>query len=291
MQINPVLGSEMKRNMRSMKGSWMIMGVNLFMTIVAVVTYFGTGGRKPYLEAGQYQFPIQCYMMMAYALFAMVCVLVPGVAGGSIAIERERKTLDILLTTHLSPWKIVIGKLEASLCVIFLIAFSALPVISLILVFGGVAVYDLLVLVLILVVSGIFIGSVGIFCSAVIKKTTIATIVSYVIVIFLALGTVAVIAVVHQILGVRAEQMGNYNGVDMGWGIYLFCLNPVIIYFGMLSKQVGNGFELVQICNQFGDYSNDFGVVHMLAVSLVVQMLISVLLLVLAGKNINPLRK
>lgn len=291
MQMNPVLENEMKRNMRSMKSSWVVLGVNLVLTIVAVVTYFGTGGKENYLASGQYQFPIQCYMMMAYALFCMISLLVPGVAGGSIAIERERKTLDVLLTTHLSPWKIIIGKLESSLCLIFIMAISSLPVISLILAFGGISVFDLFAMVLILVVSGIFIGSVGILCSAVIKKTTVATITSYVLMIFLTLGTIGVIMAVHTVLGVRAEQMGNFERVDMGWGIYLLCLNPLIIYFGLLSKQVGNGYELVQICNQFGEYSNDFGVLHMLAVSVVVQLVISIILLFWAGKNINPLRK
>ena len=130
MRLNPVLENEMKRNMRSMKGTWIIFGVNVLLTAVAIITYFGTGGSKEFLTAGQYRFPIQCYMMMAYALFMMIGVLVPGVAGGSIAIERERKTLEILLTTHLSPWKVVVGKLESSLSFIFLVSFSALPVIS-----------------------------------------------------------------------------------------------------------------------------------------------------------------
>lgn len=291
MQMNPVLENEMKQTMRSIKSAWVILGVNLVMTIVAMVTYFGTGGKEKYLSAGQYQFPVQCYMMMAYALFIMICVLVPGISGGAIAIERERKTLDILLTTHLSPWKIIIGKLESSLCFIFLIAFSSLPVIALILVFGGVTVFDLLALVLILVVSGIFIGSMGIFCSAVIKKTTVATICAYVAMLFFTLGTIAILVVSNKVMAVRAEQMGNYGGVDMGGWIYLLCLNPLIIYFGMLSRQVGNGYELLQICNQFGNYSNDFGVIHMLAISVAVQLAVSMILLVLAGKNINPMKR
>ncbi|NCB91520.1 MAG: hypothetical protein EOM40_02955 [Clostridia bacterium] len=291
MQMNPVLENEMKRNMRSMRSSWVIFAVNLLLTIVAVVTYFGIGGKEKYMTAGQYRFPIQCYMMMAYTLFAMVCVLVPGVAGGSIAIERERKTLDILLTTHLSPWKIVIGKLEASLCLVFIIAFSALPAISLILVFGGVSVADLLGLVAILVVSGIFIGSIGVFCSSVIKRTTVATIVSYVVVFLLVVGTVVFLWVMHYVLNIRAEQIGNYDGVSMGRGIYLLLLNPVVSYFGLLSKQVGGGYELLQICNHLGEYSNDFGVLHMLPIAIVLQLIISGILLFLAGRCINPLRR
>lgn len=291
MKMNPVLENEMKRNMRSMKSSWVIFGVNLLLTIVAVTAYFGAGGSKLYLASGQYRFPIQCYMMMAYVLFAMVCLLVPGIAGGSIAIERERKTLDILLTTHLSPWKIIIGKLESSLSMIFLISFSALPAVSLILVFGGVTVIDLLALVLILVISGIFIGSVGIFCSAIMKKTTVATIASYVIIILLIAGTAAVLWAAHGILEVCAEQMENYVPVDMGRWIFLLLLNPLVSYFGMLSHQVGSGSELMQICSSLGDYSGSFGVTHMLVISIAVQLAMSALLLFLAGKNINPLRK
>ena len=158
-KLNPVLENEMKRNMRSIKGSWVIFIVNVILTVVALLTYFGTVGQQDFLTSGQYRFPVQYYVMMAYALFLMICILVPGIAGGSIAIERDRRTLDLLLTTHLSPWKVVIGKLESSLSFIFLVAFSALPVMALILVFGGVSFVDLFALVGILVISGIFIGS------------------------------------------------------------------------------------------------------------------------------------
>ena len=285
MKLNPVLENEMKRNMRSIKGSCVIFIVNVILTVVALITYFGTVGQQDFLTSGQYRFLVQYYVMMAYALFLMICMLVPGIAGGSIAIERDRKTLDVLLTTHLSPWKVVIGKLESSLSFIFLVAFSALPVMSLILVFGGVSIVDLFALVGILVVSGIFIGSVGIFCSAVIRKTTVATIASYVIVVLLTLGLIVLLAGAHYILNVRAEQMGNFEGVDMGKSVYLLYLNPLVIYFGLLSNQVGSGCELLQICSRFGEYTNDFGVVHMLGIAVGVQLLISLLLLYLAGKR------
>ena len=77
--------------------------------------------------------------------------------------ERERKTLDLLLTTHLSPWKIILGKLGSSLCLIFLISFSTLPVIGLVLIYGGITLVNLFQLILNLVITGIFIGSIGIF--------------------------------------------------------------------------------------------------------------------------------
>lgn len=291
MRMNPVLENEMKRNMRSMKSSWVVFGINLLLTIISVAAYFGTASPGGYLSSGQYRYPVKCYMIIAYTLFFMICLLVPGITGGSIAIERERKTLDILLTTHLSPWKIVFGKLESSLSMIFLIAFSTLPAVSLILIFGGVSVVDLLALVVILVISGIFIGSIGIFCSAMIRKSTVATIVSYVIVMMLILGTVAILMAGHYFLEARAQQMGNYNSVNMGRWIFLLLLNPLFSYFGLLSHQVGSGNELLEICNYFGEYSGSMVVRHMLLISIMVQIVLSAVLLYAAGKNINPLRK
>lgn len=291
MRMNPVLENEMKRNMRSMKSSWVVFGINLLLTIISVAAYFGTASPGGYLSSGQYRYPVKCYMIIAYTLFFMICLLVPGITGGSIAIERERKTLDILLTTHLSPWKIVFGKLESSLSMIFLIGFSTLPAVSLILIFGGVSVIDLLSLVVILVISGIFIGSIGIFCSAMIRKSTVATVVSYVIVMMLILGTVAVLMAGYYFLEIRAQQMGIYDSVNMGNGIYLLLLNPLCSYFGLLSHQVGSGNELLEICNYYGEYSGSTGVRHMLLISILVQILLSAILLYAAGKNINPLRK
>ena len=291
MRMNPVLENDMKRNMRSMKSSWVVFGINLLLTIISVAAYFGTASPGGYLSSGQYRYPVKCYMLIAYTLFFMIYLLVPGIAGGSIAIERERKTLDILLTTHLSPWKIVLGNLESSLSMIFLIAFSTLPAVSLILIFGGVSVVDLLALVVILVISGIFIGSIGIFCSAMIRKSTVATIVSYVIVMMLILGTVAILMAGHYFLEARAQQMGNYNSVNMGRWIFLLLLNPLFSYFGLLSHQVGSGNELLEICNYFGEYSGSMVVRHMLLISIMVQIVLSAVLLYAAGKNINPLRK
>ena len=290
MKINPVLENEIKRNMRSIKGSWMILGGNLLLSAVAVVTYFGMGGNREYMTAGQYRFPIQCYMMMAYVLFILICLLVPGIAGGSIAIERERRTLDILLTTHLSPWRIIVGKLESSLCTIFMLALSSLPVVSLILVYGGIGFADLLALVGILLVSGVFIGSIGVFCSALCRKTTMAAILSYVIVLFLTVGTIALIAVIYLVQETRAMNLDVYQAPDVGAWIYILYLNSLVMYFGLLGGQVGNGYELVRVCEYFGDYGKNFGVVHMLPIAVILQLVMSAILLVIAGKRINPLK-
>lgn len=241
-----------------------------------------------YMTPLSYTMPMRCYMMMAYLLFFLLLLTVPVIAGASISLEREKRTLDLLLTTHLNPWKIIIGKLEASLSIIFVIAFSAMPALSLITVFGGVGLTDLLTLVLILLVSGVFIGSIGIFCSVVFKRTTIATLMSYLLVVAFVGGTIVAVALDYYLQFLRGQGM---EIPDVGAAVYLFLLNPFLTFFGLLSHQMGSGREMILLCSLFGNYEGDWLVQHMVPVSVAVQMLLSAGFLTAAGKKLNPLNR
>lgn len=191
MRLNPVFEKEMKRNSRSSRISWIIFVCNLLLAVVAFVCYFGESSQLGYLAPVSYSVPMNCYILMTYLLFILVVLSVPAVAGGSISLEREKKTLDVLLTTNLNPWRIITGKLEASLGVVLILTVSALPVLSLVVVFGGIGLGGLLLMAGGLLLTGIFVGSIGIFCSVVFKRTTLATVLSYVIVVFLVVGICA----------------------------------------------------------------------------------------------------
>lgn len=291
MKLNPVFQSEVRRNSRSIRISWIIFGGNLLLAGIVAVSFLGAGSIQGYISAGQYQIPIRCHMLMCYALFFMECLLIPGIAGSSIAGERERRTLDILLTNNLNPWRIIIGKLEASLSLVFLLAFSTLPSMAMVMIFGGVGLIELLTEVAFLVVTGIFIGSIGIFCSAMCKKTNMATILSYLLVVVLVIGTVLALIFWHYLQIIRMENIGVYSEVNVGVGIYLLLLNPLVPYFGLISGQLGSGNELQIMVSSFGDFSNSWGVQHMVMLGILVQLILSGLLLIIAGKRINPLNK
>lgn len=291
MRKNPVLDSEMKRYSRNMKCAWIILGVNLVLALFALIAQMGFSGRNDYMTIQQYRFPIQCYVLMAYGLFLAICVMIPGIAGGAIAGERERRTLDLLLTTHLSPWKIILGKLESSLFLIVLISFSTLPVIGLVMLYGGITLFNLLQLIGSLVITGIFIGSIGIFYSAIMRKTTVAVILSYVTVLMLILGTIGVIYGVGYIQTMRGMYSEDFTHMQVGNVIYLLLLNPAATLYGMIGQQTTNSYGLMEICSYFGDYHHSFGVEHMVELSVLVQLICSGVLLTVAGRHINPMRR
>ena len=158
-------------------------------------------------------------------------------------------------------------------------------------IFGGISILDLFSLILSLIITGIFLGSISIFCSAVIKRTTMATILAYIITIALTLGMVMAF-----VWGYFAKEIYTENAMELfrpGFGpwIYLLYLNPLVIYYGMLIRQSGNGYELIQICNYLSDYSNDFGIEHMVMIAVVVQLVISVILIYVAGRKIDVMRR
>jgi ABC-type transport system involved in multi-copper enzyme maturation permease subunit len=83
----------------------------------------------------------------AYTLFLVqniaIAVLVPAYLGSAIAEERERRTLEILFTTHLSNKEIVLGKLFSRTIHLIGFVLAGLPILSLIQFWGGI---DMLVI-------------------------------------------------------------------------------------------------------------------------------------------------
>src|SRR5579871_3059360 len=70
--------------------------------------------------------------------YGAVFVFVPLFLCGVIASEREERTLEMLFTTRLTDREIVLGKLGSRVAVVLLLLLLTLPVISLIMLFGGV---------------------------------------------------------------------------------------------------------------------------------------------------------
>ncbi|MBI3411351.1 MAG: ABC transporter permease [Planctomycetes bacterium] len=78
----------------------------------------------------------------AFALFIVqnfaVFLLTPIYLGGAIADERERRTLEMLMTTHLTEEQVVIGKFLSRVLYLGAVLLAGLPILSFTLVWGGV---------------------------------------------------------------------------------------------------------------------------------------------------------
>jgi len=121
-----------------------------------------------------------------------VVVLTPAYLAGAVAEERERRTLDLLLTTDLSNRDIIVGKLLGRLSHLGGILLAGLPILSLLQLWGGVRPSVLLAGFAATAATLFSAGSVSIMYSVLTSKSLSALMLSYVTVLFVFLACVGV---------------------------------------------------------------------------------------------------
>jgi len=105
------------------------------------------------------------FLTMTVMQLVVVLLVGPSIIAGTIAQERQRRTIEYLFSTDLSNREIVLGKLVARLIHLFFIVLVGLPVVAIARMLGGVSA-DLMVQSFIITLSTIaWVGSVSICAS------------------------------------------------------------------------------------------------------------------------------
>ncbi|ASS75469.1 hypothetical protein CIG75_11100 [Tumebacillus algifaecis] len=172
-------------------------------------------------------------ILMAVAIIQLVLLafIAPGLTAGAISGERERQTLNILLTTHLSPFKILFSKLVSSMAFLWLVLFSTLPLYAIVLLYGGVQPIKLLYMFGFYLVIIISFGVIGLFCSTWFKRTGIAVVVSYMVSLFLLGGTAIIGEMINAFLSALTGNYGQRPSL-----MYITALNPIMNIWGLFDS-------------------------------------------------------
>jgi ABC-type transport system involved in multi-copper enzyme maturation permease subunit len=165
--------------------AWMFMRLNEE-TIASLSSY---GGQATYASASIGR-GIFIGLLLLQTL--MVAVLAPAATAGAISSEREHQTLELLAVTPISSLAIVLGKLFSALAWVFVLILASIPVTALVFVFGGVAPDDMLRGYIVLFATVIGLGSVGIFFSALTRRTGASTGLTFVTTLALVIGSLFV---------------------------------------------------------------------------------------------------
>jgi ABC-type transport system involved in multi-copper enzyme maturation permease subunit len=152
----------------------------------------------------------------------MIAVLAPAATAGAISSEREHQTLELLAVTPISSFAIVLGKLLSALVWVFVLILASIPVTALVFVFGGVAPDDVLRGYGVLLATVIGLGSIGLFFSALTRRTGASTALTFVVVIALVLGS----QYLFDFLGKTADT--GANGLRKQPPELILYLNPFV---------------------------------------------------------------
>lgn len=284
MKINPVYKKELKISVRTVKMALVLFFYNLLLGIIGLFAVHLSFEKKAMYGGINYSSMLTIYAIIAVLEICLVLFIIPGFTSGSISGERERQTLEILLTTKLRPLDIILGKLESSISSLLLVVFSSLPILGITFAVGGIHFFDLLQLMFLVIVTAIFIGTIGIFFSAVGKTTTLATVYTYGVILFLILGTTAIVYGAYLL---ASFGLGDYNAGNL---ILILLVNPIVTIISMITKQVGSDTEFTKILMNYGK-ANLFVMEHWFIISVGIQFILSVVFIRIAAKKLDPLRQ
>lgn len=135
--------------------------------------------------------------------FLLLSLMAPSFAAGSIAGEKERKTYEMLLASPMRPMAIVQGKLLAALCHLAVLVFCSLPIVMLCLPLGGVSPYEVLGTYIAMAASVITFGMISLACSSYFTRTPASLVVSYLLILPLALLAVLLYNLLEMAAGFR----------------------------------------------------------------------------------------
>lgn len=181
---NPVLQRELLVNLRTNRAFILLFGYNALLGLVVLLAWPQERQLDLSSNPEKAKNLVNLFFLGQYVIASMMS---PSFAAASITGEKERKTYESLLASPLRPGAIVLGKLLASLAHLAILIFSSLPIVMLCLPLGGVSIYEVLAQYLGLVLSVCVFGMISVACSSYFQRTAASLVVSYLLILPLAL--------------------------------------------------------------------------------------------------------
>lgn len=294
MKVNPIYKKEVKVSSRSMRLPMILMVFNGVLAAAALLNMYSVLYRVWTTAEIQYSGFLEMYVFVAAVEFAMLLFIMPAVAAGSISGERERQTFNILLSTQTTPRQIIRGKMMASLSNMFLILIASFPVIALVFVYGGITWKDLLFLFSHFIITALLTAGIGLFCSALFRRTILSAAASYGATALLVGGTYAVNQFALSISTMRWNSYMNQidsvvSQASSGGFLYLMLFNPAATFYSIIRSQTGMNSAVSTASQWFGYHESGFITSHWVLVSMAVQFAVSLVFIRAAETLIDPM--
>lgn len=231
MRLNIIYKNEMKLTARSRHVLSMAVLYNILLAVILLLSLHFTRSLSLYQGTAPYSTMLFINFGLMSVTAVILALLMTPAASSSVSGERERQTMDILLSTRLTPAEIVIGKMLSSASSAMLLLISGIPVITVTLMYGGIGLPQIYQIILYLAFFIMLVSTGGVMCSCVFRTTTTATVAAYGLLLFCTAGTG--ILVVLTAIAFGAAAYGNAMSTPL---IYTWLLNPAVTYTGIVCR-------------------------------------------------------
>lgn len=164
----------------------------------------------------------------------LIAIMIPSFAAGTMTMEKEKACLDVLITSPITPFAILIGKYLSSILVFFIMLICSLPVVSVCFLVGGVGTLEVISGYLLLISSALTFGMIGLTTSTFFYRTHTSLSISYLIEIFF---------VVPLFLMVVSSQTPVHLAVAIPYTLFCFFLS--FFLFTMCWRRMYSPFATV----------------------------------------------
>lgn len=298
MMPNPVFSRELKVSSRSVRLPLTILLFNGILSLVTLLNMYSAVEQVKTTATIQYGSFMNMYEFATTIEFILLMLIVPAGTAASISGERERQTLELMLTTRMTPFQVVAGKLMSALSTLLLLIVSSFPAVAMVFVYGGITWSDAVSLLLCYITAAFFVGSLGLCFSAAFKRSAIATVVTYGVLAAVVAGTYFINKFILSLSAmsisntVTAYGFGeNAAKATSGGCFYLLLLNPAATFIAILNGQMGGNTSVARLRGYFGVTEVNFVTDHWVIISIMIQLALAVLMIYIAVKCVEPVRR
>ncbi|MBX6351810.1 MAG: ABC transporter permease subunit [Thermoflavifilum sp.] len=217
---NPLLLKELRQRMRTRRAPWLVTAYLLAMAALTFgLLYESMQGQLLMLQPMRGE---QVFVILSMLQLTVVLFLTPAFAAGAVSGERERQTLPVLLTTPLRVVDLLVGKVLSCSALLILLMVVAMPLYSVVFLFGGAVPQEALSMFVFQVFNVIWVAAVSVMWSALTLRSGWSTVLSY--------ATVAWLLVITGVVGMGLQWFGQHYPIDWfaeRWSDVLLHLNPL----------------------------------------------------------------
>lgn len=302
MQLNPIIKRDVRVQSRSMKICWGVFAYELILALVFFLAMLIIRENSRYSDGNIYGTLIWLYPVLAVTQLVILALIVPVRTASAISGEKERQTFDIMMTTSMTPFSIIMGKVMTAVIQSMFFVVASMPIMALSFVVGGMSWSYLFWFLAVAVLMSFFAASIGILCSSLCKRSVSAVIMAYGFYLIFFVVTALPI-----LLGEYVSYSSSYYDLTYTSGgiiysyvenLFLFMLLNPVMYLLEFFARIMTGYSLAEEIPSLTGMTQTRGPINVVAVgnrwliiSTILFLAVSFLFLWLAAKRIDPIKK
>lgn len=239
---NPMILKELRQRLRERR-AWLLPTLYLLVLSGTVVfAYHTKANSEPRFAQPEVQgadIGATIFLTVVFTQIGLLLLMAPVFSAGALTIEKEQRTMAGLLTSLLTAPQIWWGKFVSALLFLLLLLLSALPMLAISFAFGGIEPRELFAATGSTVLVLASLCAVGLWCSAIFRRSVHSTAVCYGFVLTLSIVTAVAFGI---LVSYWERQEGRADSIPPAYIQAPMFLNPFYPLLSFLENRGGQIF-------------------------------------------------